>query len=188
MPWGRMSIASRSRSCDFRAFATAASASARLRTTSPTAATRRPLGGRFGLGFPGRPRQMIRVAADFSRFRVRGRTFGIGTPHSHSAKAVLQQVSEKTVSLGCDGGLFGKINAGLYAIAARLHGGIRTIRLEMLSQPIEAEAAAEAKPGNRRRKLSTAERMPAKEAPPHEFSSIIGRVTDPLRFPCSWLI
>src|SRR5258708_17611170 len=148
MPWGRMSIASRSRSCDFRAFATAASASARLRSPSPPAAPGGPLVGCFGLGFPGRPSELIRVAADFSRFRVRGRTFGIGTPHSHSAKAVLQQVSEKTVSLGCDGGLFGKINAGLYAIAARLHGGIRTISLGMRSQPIETEEAAEAKACN----------------------------------------
>src|SRR3954463_13269976 len=99
-----MSIAWRNRSWDFRASAIAASASARLRPTSATATAWRPRIGSLGPAFTGRPVGLTRgVTGNFSRFRVRGRLFGIGTPRSHSAKLVFQQVSEKKVSLDRDG-------------------------------------------------------------------------------------
>jgi hypothetical protein len=55
MPCGRISIASRSRSWDLRASVIAASASARLRASSPISAGRRRGLESFGLGFTGRP-------------------------------------------------------------------------------------------------------------------------------------
>ena len=77
MPCGRMSIASRNRSWDFRASAIAASASARLRTISPISAeTGRPLLRSFGLGFAGRP-AMRAIAARCSFLTFLGRIFGI---------------------------------------------------------------------------------------------------------------
>src|SRR3984893_11641456 len=80
MPCGRMSIASRSRSCDFRASAIAASASARLRTISPISAeARRLLPKSFGLGLAGRPGMRV-IAACFSFFAALGRIFGICAP------------------------------------------------------------------------------------------------------------
>ena len=83
MPCGRMSIASRSRSCDLRASATAASTSARLRTISPISpATRRSRFAGFGLALTGRP-GIRGIAACFSFFCFLGRMFGISTPYSH---------------------------------------------------------------------------------------------------------
>src|ERR1700682_5675642 len=80
MPCGRMSIASRNRSCDLRASTIAASAAARLRTISPISAeTRRPLPESFGLGFAGRP-GMRAIALSFSLLVVFGRIFGIARP------------------------------------------------------------------------------------------------------------
>jgi hypothetical protein len=77
MPCGRISIASRNRSWDFRASAIAASASARLRTISPISTdARRLLPGSFGLDFAGRPEIRL-VAARLIFFAVVGRIFGI---------------------------------------------------------------------------------------------------------------
>jgi hypothetical protein len=53
------------------------------------------------------------LTGDLSRFRVRGRIFGIGTPRSHSAGVVFQQVSEKTVSPDRDRGRGGPTYAGI---------------------------------------------------------------------------
>src|SRR3954467_4238319 len=59
-----MSIASRKRSCDLRASASAASISARLRAISPAAANglRPRLAGGLGADFTGRPRKRIIAA------------------------------------------------------------------------------------------------------------------------------
>ncbi len=77
MPCGRMSIASRSRSWDFRASAIAASASARLRTISPISADDAAAAAwsfgtrlRWPTGDAG-DRRMLQLLAFF------GRTFGI---------------------------------------------------------------------------------------------------------------
>jgi hypothetical protein len=65
---------------------------------------------------------MRAIAACFSFFAGLGRIFGIATPHSHSAGAVVRQVSEKLVSLG--GAAFGRLAQpeGVGALIACLRG------------------------------------------------------------------
>jgi hypothetical protein len=85
-PCGKMSSASRSRSCDLRASAMAASASIRVCAISLAAPemprTLRPKS--FGPGFTGWPRPR-EIGLRFAVLIVFGRILGIGTPHSPSA-------------------------------------------------------------------------------------------------------
>src|ERR1700688_1080038 len=81
MPCGRMSMASRSRSWDFRASAIGECASAGGRTISPLHADTRPRPppAALGLGFAGRP-GMRAIPACLSFLDFFGRKLGIATP------------------------------------------------------------------------------------------------------------
>ena len=89
MPCGRMSIASRSRSCDLRASVIAASVSARVRATSAewTEGFGADLPG-FGCGRFDRTGSRV-IGARFFFFGFVGRIVGINRPVSHSALGVV---------------------------------------------------------------------------------------------------
>lgn len=91
MPCGRMSIASRSLSCDLRAPAIAASASARMRTISPISLT--PRRNRiFGAALTTCPTRVGHPLA-FGFFFASGRNFGIVT----STRILRDEVCEGSV-------------------------------------------------------------------------------------------
>src|ERR1700676_2543860 len=112
MPCGRMSIASRSRSCDLRPSAIAASASARVRSISAHPAGARELRTEgFELGLAGRPKiltfKILAFGAGLRFFCRIGRVLGMARSQLAFCVCQLSAKGLKKLVSHCRKGFFG---------------------------------------------------------------------------------